>query len=152
MLFRIHLLGVHLKFMTPSKISYHRSGGKEILNPSFSGPKIKFLKLRSSGARSSSGTHITHPYCWVPGADGTIARGRRARARVLLRITVLNKGGDRDIELEGPLPWSEFLRVEGGVRAVPQNRPAKKEKNITFIRSRRKVENGSKRIMIIVLL
>ena len=41
--------------------------------------------------------------------------------------------------------------VEGGLSGVPGGRPAKEKKNTTttlFIRSRRKVENGSKRYIL----
>ena len=48
--------------------------------------KIENVNLRSSRAELSSGTHITHPKVRVPGANGTHARGRRARVRVIFTI------------------------------------------------------------------
>ena len=48
--------------------------------------KIENVNLRSSRAELSSGTHITHPIVRVPGANGTDARGRRARVRVIFTI------------------------------------------------------------------
>ena len=67
---------------------YHSKGGKGDPPPRsverfFGVRKNKNLKLHSSDASSSPGNHITHPYSGVPGADGTTARGRRARAGVI---------------------------------------------------------------------
>ena len=59
----------------------------EIAKNSLFRQKIKNRKLHLSGAESSPGHHRTHPYVGVPGADGTTARGRRARARVIFTIS-----------------------------------------------------------------
>ena len=49
-------------------------------------PKIKFLKLLSSGEESALGNLITHPHVGVAGAHGTNARGRRERAGEKFKI------------------------------------------------------------------